>query len=105
MGTEKPAKKMLEADILEFVQRRARELKQAPGTPKRRMPKVTRMTSRGQAAALRMSNNPFKTGYATTEQATQAWRGTPTLKGKGTREVGPKDNGSNYCHGKETGNR
>jgi hypothetical protein len=107
MPDKKPTpKKMTEADLLEFVQRRSAEIKKAPGTPKRRMPKVTRMTSKGQAAALRMQGNLFKAGFTTAEQATNAWRGTPTIgHDEGTRNVGPTDFGTNYCHGKETGNR
>lgn len=97
---------MTEADLLLFITQRARELKQAPGTPKRRMPKATRHQSARMRAAERMTANPFKAGFTDTFQAEEAWKGIagPDYS-KLTREVGPKDNGTNYCHGKETGQR
>jgi hypothetical protein len=99
-------KKMTEDQILRFITQRARELKQPPAPLKGRMPKTTRHQSPRQRAAERMTENGTKAIYMDVFQAENAWKG---IKGpdetKTTRNVGPKDNGSNYCHGKETGYR
>lgn len=94
--------------ILQRMVEADRDIRRPPVTPKRRLPKITRMTSSRQARALKGTPSMIRAIYQTPEQAS---RTNPTdessRKVKKTREVGPGDRyNSDYpCHGKETGSR
>jgi hypothetical protein len=86
---------MNEGQFLEHVARLARELKQPPNTPKRRMPKVSRMQSPRMRVVSKGTINGVRAIYQTTEQA---GRHTITGEPEGitTREVGPGDEYNRY---------
>ena len=96
---------MDQQDWLQYVQQRARELQQTSTPRKRTQPKVTPMQSARMRIVSRQTNNPFKAGFVSAEDALAQLSGLKEAEGPLTRNVGPLDFGRNYVHGKDTGSR
>ena len=80
---------MLPKDWLEYVAAAERDIKKPSDPPKRRQPKIKRMTSRRQRTAESQTANTVRAVY----QPESKWNATPTQPEdwKGTHEVGPGD--------------
>jgi hypothetical protein len=93
---------MFEGDALEYFARAARRQQETPGPLKGHRPKVTRLASPRQRAAAGMPQGP-RSLWRPADKAAADWKrvrqGDESIM---TRNVGPLDAGSNYCHGKET---
>jgi hypothetical protein len=98
-------KKAFETNLaLEYFAQATRRQKELEFPTKGHRPKVTRLMSPRQRAAFSMTDKPGRNMFRSAEQAEQDWRRIrPGDESIMTRNVGPKDNGTNYCHGKETG--
>lgn len=95
-----------EDDWLEYIQMKARQVASPPGAIRRRQPKVTRMQSARQRQVTRFTDNNFKAGMQSAEEAERPWERIKDIdESVATREVGPHDLPIRYSHGKETGYR
>lgn len=94
-----------EDDWLVYVATKAREVSKSPNPVRRRQPKVTRLASPRQRQALKQTNNPFKAGMMSAEEAQREWDRISDEQDETTRNVGPNDLPIRYSHGKETGYR
>lgn len=95
-----------ENDWLERVQATARQIAAPPGAVRRRQPKVTRMQSARMRQVPGFTNNNFKAGVMSAEEAAKPWeRIADADEDVTTRNVGPMDIITRYTHGKETGYR
>jgi hypothetical protein len=96
-------KRMFEGDALEYFARVSREQKKAPAPLKAHRPHVSRHMSPRQRAAFAQTSDIRRSTFRTVEKADADWSGiAPIDESIATRNVGPKDFGNNYCHGKET---
>lgn len=95
---------MTDSEYLEWFVRRANEVSKAPATPKRRMPKVTRMQRPEMRRATQGSRSAVRSIYQSAERASEQTVTRDVVNP--TREVGPGDQYNNvYSTGKETNER
>lgn len=94
-----------ENNILQEMLRLDREIRKPPVPPSRRQPKVGRLQSKRMRNIQGQTNNPIRAMFQTPEQALRGHEADEVVEENTTRNVGPRDNGSNYCHGKETGTK
>lgn len=88
---------------LEFFARASRRQKELSAPIRRHQPKTARLSSPRQRAAFSQPQGP-RALWRDAEKAEGDWRGIASGdESIMTRNVGPNDMGSNYCHGKETG--
>lgn len=89
---------------LEFFAAATQRQKELGFPLKHHKPHVTRMMSPRQQGAFSMTNDIRRSIFRSTEKAEQDWsRIKPGDESIMTRNVGPKDFGTNYIHGKDTG--
>jgi hypothetical protein len=88
---------------LEFFAQASRRQKELEFPVKHHQPKTARLASPRQRAAFAQPQGP-RALWRDADKAEQDWRGVAAGdESIMTRNVGPNDMGSNYCHGKETG--
>jgi hypothetical protein len=89
---------------LEYFAQASRRQKELDFPIKHHKPKVSRLMSPRQRAAFSMTDNPMRSMFRPADKAATDWKYIkPGDESIMTRNVGPLDRGSNYCHGKETG--
>lgn len=110
MGVPPPEGNIVEEnEFLARVQKKARELAKPPAPVKRKQPKATRHQSRRMQVVSTWTNNQFKAGFVTAEDAAEQWKYVADADEEVlTREVGPGDvhnPTTGYSTGKATGYR